>query len=123
MAKAVKKTAKKAPAKKATAGKKTKRAPLGGKKTSFKTYIGRLLKQTSKDKKLTMSKQAAAVLDSFANHMLDTLAEQAAQVARAGKVQTLGPREIQAAVKLTLQSDLAKHAMAEGTKAVARASA
>ena len=38
------------------------------------------------------------------------------------KKRTLGSREMQTAVRLTLPAELAKHAMAEGTRAVAKAS-
>ena len=39
------------------------------------------------------------------------------------KRQTIGSREVQTAVRVVLPAELAKHAMAEGTKAVAKASA
>jgi len=42
---------------------------------------------------------------------------------RVNKKRTLGSREIQTAVRLVLPAELAKHAMAEGTKAVAKVSA
>lgn len=102
-------------------------AKKGGKRgrkprRSFKTYISRVLKQTAKTK-LTLSGRAAAVINSFVNDQLDRIATQAAQVARSNRKQTLGSREIQTAVRLALPAELAKHAMAEGTKAVGRASA
>jgi len=115
MAKGAKRASKKA----ATGGKKR-----GGRKPrrSFKTYISRVLKQTAKTK-LTLSSKAAAVLNSFVLHQLDVIATQAAQVARVNKKSTLGSHEIQTAVRLVLPAELAKHAMAEGTKAIGRASA
>ena len=88
---------------------------------TFKTYVGRVLRQTNT--KLTLSSAAAAVLDSFVNHQFDVLASQAAAVARVNKKTTIGTREIQAAVRLCLPPVLAKHAIAEGSKAVARATA
>ena len=63
------------------------------------------------------------MVNSFVNHQFDVIATQAAQVARVNKKKTLGSREIQTAVRLCLPAELAKHAMAEGTKAVARATA
>ena len=106
-----------------------KAAAGGGKKKhgrkprrSFKTYISRVLKASAKTK-LTLSSRAAAVLNSFVNHQLDVIATQAAQVARVNKKSTLGSHEVQTAVRLVLPAELAKHAMAEGTKAIGRASA
>ena len=55
--------------------------------------------------------------------MFDRIATEASALARANKKRTLGSREVQTAVRLTLPAELAKHAMAEGTKAVAKASA
>ena len=112
MAKAARKSNKKAGAK------RSNRKP----KRSFKVFIGRVLRQTAKSK-LTLSGKAAAVINSFVNHQFDAIASQAAQVARVSGEKTLSSRAIQTAVRLTLPTELAKHAMAEGTKAVARASA
>jgi histone H2B len=111
MAKAARKATKKV-------SKKSNRKP----KRSFKVFIGRVLKQTAKSK-LTLSGKAAAVINSFVNHQFDAIATQAAQVARVSGEKTLSSRAIQTAVRLALPTELAKHAMAEGTKAVARASA
>jgi histone H2B len=111
---AVKRASKKVAAKKGKSNRKPKR--------SFKTYILRVLKQAAKTK-LTLSGKAAKVVNSFVYAQFDAIATQAAQVARVSKKATLGSREIQTAIRLTLPAELAKHAMAEGTKAVARASA
>ena len=51
------------------------------------------------------------------------VAGEAANLARVNKKKTLGSREIQTAVRLVLPAEIAKHAMAEGTKAVAKVSA
>jgi histone H2B len=115
MAKGAKRASKKAAA---AGGKKRGRKP----RRSFKTYISRVLKQTAKTK-LTLSSRAAAVINSFVNDQFDRIATQAAQVARVNKKSTLGSREVQTAVRLALPAELAKHAMAEGTKAVGRVSA
>ena len=91
-------------------------------KRSFKVYINRVLKQGAKTK-MTLSGKAMKIVNSFVSDMFDRIASQAAQVGRVNKKSTLGSREVQTAVRLTLPSELAKHAMAEGAKAVARASA
>ena len=110
------KAARKASGKKG--GKKSNRKP----KRSYKVYIGRVLKQTAKTK-LTLSGRAMAIVNSFVKDMLDRVATQAAQVARSARKSTMGSREVQTAVRLVLPAELARHAAAEGTKAVARVSA
>ena len=111
-------------AKKAASG--AKKAAKGGKrhrkgKRTFKVYIFRALKQVNKD--LTLSGKTMKIMNSFVNDMFERIATEASALARANKKRTLGSREIQTAVRLTLPTELAKHAMAEGTKAVAKASA
>ncbi len=44
----------------------------------------------------------------------------AGKLVKINKVKTLSSREIQTAVRLLLPGELAKHAMSEGTKAVAK---
>ena len=44
----------------------------------------------------------------------------AGKLTKINKVKTLSSREIQTAVRLMLPGELAKHAMSEGTKAVAK---
>ena len=111
-------------AKKAASG--AKKAAKGGKrhrkgKRTFKVYIFRALKQVNKD--LTLSGKTMKIMNSFVNDMFERIATEASALARANKKSTLGSREVQTAVRLTLPTELAKHAMAEGTKAVAKASA
>jgi len=67
--------------------------------------------------------QSVKILNSLVNDFLERLAVEAASLARGSKKRTLGSREIQTAVRLTLPAELAKHAMAEGTRAVAKATA
>lgn len=90
-------------------------------KRSFAVFIHRTLKQVNKG--LTLSSRTMRVLNSFVNDMFDRVASEAANLARVNKRRTLGSREVQTAVRLVLPAELAKHAMAEGTKAVAKASA
>jgi histone H2B len=112
--------AKKSGGAKKSAGKK------GGKsnrkpKRSFGVYIRRSLKAINKD--LTVSSRAAAIVNSFVHHQFDSIATEAAAIARSNKRQTLGSREIQTAVRLLLPAELAKHAIAEATRAVAKLAA
>lgn len=90
-------------------------------KRTFKVYIFRALKQVNKD--LTLSGKTMKIMNSFVNDMFDRIATEASALARVNKKRTLGSREVQTAVRLSLPAELAKHAMAEGTKAVAKASA
>ncbi len=91
-------------------------------KRSYASYISKVLKGASKSK-LTLSSKSVKILNSLVNDFFDRLATEAASLARGAKKRTLGSREMQTAVRLTLPAELAKHAMAEGTRAVAKASA
>jgi len=88
---------------------------------SWSVYIYRALKQVSKE--LTVSSKAMSVVNSFVTDIFERIANEAASLARINKRRTLGSREVQTAVRLVLPAELAKHAMSEGTKAVAKASA
>ena len=91
-------------------------------KRSYSTYISKVLKGASKTK-LTLSSKSMKILNSLVSDFFDRLAVEAASLARSTGKRTLGSREMQTAVRLTLPAELAKHAMAEGTRAVAKASA
>jgi histone H2B len=99
-----------------------KRSGRKSKRTSFALYISKVLKGASKSK-LTLSSKSVKILDSLVQDFFERLATEAASLARGAKKRTLGSREMQTAVRLTLPAELAKHAMAEGTRAVAKASA
>ena len=111
------KSAKRASKKTSGDKKKSNRKP----KRSFKVYIHRALKGINKN--LTVSSRSMKIFNSFVNDMFERIAVQASALARANKRRTLGSREIQTAVRLVLPAELAKHAMVEGTKAVAKTSA
>lgn len=102
------------------AGKKGSGRHRKGRRT-WSTYVYRALKQVNKE--LTVSSKAMAVVNSFVSDIFERIAGEAASLARINKRRTLGSREIQTAVRLLLPAELGKHAMAEGTKAVAKASA
>ncbi|PWV17297.1 Histone H2B variant V [Trypanosoma cruzi] len=71
---------------------------------------------------MSMSGRTMKIVNSFVNDLFERIACEAATVVRVNKKRTLGARELQTAVRLVLPADLAKHAMAEGTKAVSHAS-
>ena len=112
--KSVSKRAPKKAAAKAAGGRKGKR--------TYGRWISKILKGASPKVRLTMSSSAARILNSFAVDMIDRLAVESAGLARSVKRRTLSSREVQAAVRMALPAELAKHSMAEATKAVARAS-
>jgi len=88
---------------------------------TWNSYISKSLKQVKKG--LTLSSKTVKILNSFVNDIFDRVAVEAANLARINKRGTLGSREVQTAVRLTLPVELAKHAIAEGTKAVAKVAA
>jgi histone H2B len=108
--------------KRATSSSKKASGVRKTRKPSFATYISKVLKGASKTK-LTLSSKAVKILNSLVTDFFERVAVEAAALARSGKKRTLGSREVQTAVRLTLPAELAKHAMAEGTRAVAKASA
>lgn len=87
-------------------------------KQSWSVYVHRSLKQINKS--ITMSSKTAKILNSFVNDMFTRIATEAATLARVNKKRTLGSREIQTATRLVLPAELAKHAMAEGARAVSK---
>ena len=112
------KAAKKSGGAKKAAGKRSNRKP----KRTYASYISKVLKNAAKAK-LTLSGTSMKILNSLVVDLVDRLATEAASIARANKKRTLGSRELQTAVRVTLPNELAKHSMAEATKAVAKASA
>jgi histone H3/H4 len=100
--------------------KKSAGAKKGGRKAkrSFSVYVRRSLKAINA--KLTVSSKASAIVNSFIADQFDRIATEAAAIARSNRRQTLGSREIQTAVRLLLPAELAKHAISEATRAVAK---
>lgn len=82
----------------------------------YKRYVYRVLKQVHPE--LGVSSKAMTVLNNFMNDMFERLADEVARLLKYTGRKTLTSSEIQAAVKLVLPSELGKHAVVEGTKAV-----
>ncbi|XP_043705263.1 late histone H2B.L4-like [Telopea speciosissima] len=82
----------------------------------FKRYLYMVLKQVHPE--LGISSKSMTVMNSFMNEMLERLANEASRLCKYTGKKTLTSREIQAAVRLVLHGELAKHAISEGTKAV-----
>ena len=102
---------------KSSSTKKAAKHHRKGKRT-FTSFVRKSLKAVNKE--LTLSSKAAAIVNSFIAHQFDRIATEAAALARASKRSTLGSREVQTAVRLLLPGDLAKHAIAEGVRAVSK---
>jgi len=88
------------------------------KTTSFSSYIYKILKQIHPN--LGASKKAIIVIEQIIDDIFNRILEEAIQLTRQNKRETIGPREIQSATRLVLTGELAKHAVAEGVKAVTK---
>ena len=106
------------------AGKAQKNISKGDKKKkrsrkeSYAIYIYKVLKQVHPD--TGISSKAMSIMNSFINDIFEKIASEAAKLVRYNKKHTLSSKEVQSAVKLILPGELAKHAQAEGTKAVTK---
>ena len=107
------KVAKKAVKKAARAAPKRKRTE------SFAVYIYRVLKQVHPE--TGISKKSMSIMNSFINDVFERIAGESSRLVRYSKRHTLSSREVQTAVRLLLPGELARHAVAEGTKAVTKA--
>ena len=85
---------------------------------SYSSYIYKVLKQVHPD--TGISKKGMSIMNSFINDIFERIAGEAGKLAIYNKKSTLSSREIQTAVRLMLPSELAKHAVSEGTKAVTK---
>lgn len=118
---APKKAASRAAPKKAKAVKAQK--PASDKKVRrsgercYKTYIYKVLKQVHPDTGITSA--SMAVMDALSHYMVERLVDSSNRVRLGLKTATVTSRDVQTAVRLVLPSELAKHAVSEGTKRVA----
>jgi histone H2B len=87
---------------------------------TYRPYIARVLKGMKGGFKI--SKKAMAICNSFAADLFERVAGEAGRLSKHAKKKTLSSRAVQSAIRLQLPGELAKHAMSEGAKAVARAS-
>ncbi|CBZ24291.1 histone H2B [Leishmania mexicana MHOM/GT/2001/U1103] len=89
-------------------------------KRTWNVYVNRSLKAINSQ--MSMSGRTMKIVNSYVNDVMERICTEAASIVRANKKRTLGAREVQTAVRIVLPAELAKHAMAEGTKAVSNAS-
>jgi len=85
---------------------------------NFSTYIYRVLKLVHPE--CTISSRAMSVMNSISNDIFHRLASEAGRLTLINKKATLQSNEIQSATWLLIPGELAKHAVSEGTKAVAK---
>ncbi|CAN4098952.1 unnamed protein product [Withania somnifera] len=97
-----------------------KRAKVGGgvgPSEGYRRYVFRVMKQVHPD--MGISSQAMTILNNLMGDMFERIANEAAVLSKYVGRTTLASVDIQDAVKLVLPGELGKHAIAEGTKAVA----
>ena len=83
---------------------------------TFNLYIYKVLKQVHPE--FGMSKKAMSVMNGFVFDAFDRIATEAGNMVKYNKKSTMDARAIQAACKLILPGELAKHAETEANKAV-----
>jgi len=86
------------------------------KRPQYSTYTYKVLKQVHKD--LGMSKKAMQIMDNFVVDILERMANESSKLAKREKKTTLKAREMMTSAKLVLPGELARHACAQGKKAV-----
>jgi len=69
---------------------------------------------------LRISKKSMSIMNSFVNDIFDRLATEAVRFTHYAKKGFLGSNDVQAATRLILPGELSKHAISEGTKALAK---
>jgi hypothetical protein len=77
-----------------------------------------VLKQIHPD--IGISNKAMLVMNSFVSDIFERIATEGARLVDMNNRNMLGSREVQTVVRLVLPGDLAKHAVSEGGKAVAK---
>ena len=85
---------------------------------TFSLYIYKVLKQVHND--VGISKKAMSIMNSFVYDIFERIAVESSRLVRYNRRRTLSSKEVQTAVKLLLPGELSKHAVAEGTKAIAK---
>lgn len=112
------KTAKKGAAKSGAGTGKKRGRRSGTAANAYGVYIYRVLKQIHPD--TGISKKAMSIMNSFVSDTFEKVATEAGHLCQYNRSATIGSREIQSAVRLVLPGELSKHAVSEGTKAVAK---
>jgi len=85
---------------------------------SYKIYAYKVLKQMHPD--LGASTKSIVTMDNITKDVFERIVNEASRLAMDNKKKTISDREIRTAVRLILPGELGKHAISEGTKAVAK---
>ena len=85
---------------------------------TYSSYVFKVLRQIHPE--TGISRKAMDIMNSFVNDIFEKIATEAGRLARNNNKATLSSREIQTAVRLCLPGDLARHAVSEGSKSVAK---
>lgn len=88
------------------------------KSRGFQVPLYRLLKQVHPEQGI--SKKAMQLMNDLLHDVEDRIANRAKTVCKHAKRTTIVSRDVQAAVRLVLRGELAKHGVSEGTKAVSK---
>ncbi|CAL8139014.1 unnamed protein product [Orchesella dallaii] len=87
-------------------------------KKTYGIYIYKILKYVHSDIGITAI--SMSIMNSFMTDIFERIAAEASRLAHYNKKSTITSREIQTAVRLIFPGELARHAVSEGTKAIAR---
>ena len=97
------------------AGKKASKAK---RRERWSSFIHKTLSSVHSTK--TISSRAMSIMGSFVEDMFERIHGESVSVAKINQTKTLTAREVQTAARLLLPGELCKHAMSEGTRAVAK---
>ena len=95
-----------------------KKSRKAKRKQSYSIYIYKVLKQVHPD--TGISSKSMSIMNSFVNDIFERLSMEASRIVHHSRQKTLSSREIQTAARLLLPGELSRHAVSEGTKAVAK---
>ena len=85
---------------------------------TFNSYIFKVLKQVHP--KTGISKKSMSIVNSIVVDAFEKIATEAGNLCKMTKKMTLSSSEVQCAARLVLPGELSKHAVSEGTKAMAK---
>lgn len=97
----------------------TKKKKKSTKRPLYGVPLHKVLKQVHPE--ISISSKAMVIMDNFVIDIFERLAGEASKLCRViSKQRTLSSRDFQTAVRLLFPGELSKHAVSEGTKAVAK---
>lgn len=85
---------------------------------SYGIYIYKVLKQAHP--KMSVSKKAMSIMNSFVNDIFERIADEASRLANVKRSRVITIREIQNAIRLQLPGELPKYAISQGAQAIFR---